>query len=43
MVSIYYYRFSVRLMAGEDEKQCATHLNRYAAEAGIAFTEDALI
>jgi hypothetical protein len=35
--------FTARKMAGEDEKQYATRLNQYAAEAGSVFTEDALI
>ena len=35
--------FTARQMVGEDEKQYATRLNQYAAEAGSVFTEDSLI
>jgi hypothetical protein len=35
--------FNACQMAGEDEKQYATRLKKYAAEAGSVFTEDALI
>ena len=35
--------FTARQMVGEDEKQYATRLKQYAAEAGSVFTEDSLI